>query len=136
MANASMPYGEYACQGILSGIKGRGEGRMGQKIYLPVPVSETVCGLLLALSLTSMVAARAPSANGVNFTLMVQCAFAARLTPQVFVSVKSPGSAPVNVMLMPISGVGRLLVRVTFLAALVVPTFCAAKVSEVGETAA
>lgn len=90
----------------------------------------------MALSLTFMVAARAPSATGVNFTLIVQCPFAGKLTPQVLVCVKSPGSAPVKVKLMPVSAVGRLLVRVTFLAGLVVPTFCAANVSEVGETAA
>jgi hypothetical protein len=53
--------------------------------YFPVPVSETVCGLLFALSFTSMVAVRVPFAEGVNLTLIVQCALAARLAPQVLV---------------------------------------------------
>ena len=39
----------------------------------------------MALSLTLIVALRAPFAEGVNVTLIVQCDFAARLLPQVLV---------------------------------------------------
>jgi hypothetical protein len=87
----------------------------------------------LALSLTFIVAVRLPVAAGVNLTEIAQWDFAARLAPQVFVCAKSPGTAPVNVMLI-VNAVERLLVSVTFLAVLVVPTVCAVNVKEVGET--
>lgn len=45
--------------------------------WVPVPVRPSVCGLLLALSLTLMVALRAPVAVGLKVTLMVQLALAA-----------------------------------------------------------
>ena len=105
--------------------------------HFPVPVSETVCGLLLALSLTFIVADRAPVADGVNVTLIEQCPFAGTLAPQVFDGeAKSPGLAPVKVTPEKVSAVLKLLVSVTTLAPLVVPTFCAANVSDVGETVA
>jgi hypothetical protein len=47
--------------------------------HLPVPVSETVCGLLLARSFMFIVAVRVPLALGENFTLMVQCDLAGTL---------------------------------------------------------
>ena len=56
----------------------------------PVPVSGTVRGLPLALSVTVMVPARAPVAVGVNVTLIVQVIPAASDVPHVFVSAKSP----------------------------------------------
>ena len=126
---------EILFERICSSLEGREQIREIYS-YLPVPVRETDCGLLLAPSLTSMVAVRAPRAEGVNFTLMVQCALGLRLRPQVFVCVKSPGSAPVKVTPEKVNVVVRLLVRVTFLATLVVPTFWAAKVSEAGEAVA
>src|SRR6266571_4339857 len=43
----------------------------------PVPVRLTVCGLPLALSLTAIIAVRAPAAVGLNVTLIVQWAPAA-----------------------------------------------------------
>src|SRR6266852_657936 len=104
--------------------------------YCPVPVTATVCGLLLALSDTVRVAVRAPVALGVNVTEMVHLPLACTLPSHVLVSAKSPGSAPANEMPLIVSVVGRLFVSVTFLAALVVPTVCAANVSEVGDTVA
>ncbi len=53
--------------------------------YFPVPVNETVCGLLLALSPMPIVAVRVPVAAGVNVTEMVHFALPARLAPQVLV---------------------------------------------------
>jgi len=52
------------------------ETRGGAK---PVPLSGAVCGLLLALSLTRSLPALAPIACGVNTTVTVQIAFAARM---------------------------------------------------------
>jgi len=51
----------------------------------PVPVSDAVCGLPLALSATEIDAVRAPDAEGLNVMLMEQLALAATLVPQVFV---------------------------------------------------
>jgi len=56
----------------------------------PVPVSGTVRGLPLALSVTVMVPVRAPIAVGVNVTLIVQVIPAGSDAPHVFVSAKSP----------------------------------------------
>jgi hypothetical protein len=57
---------------------------------VPVPVSETVRGLPLALSVIVMVPLRAPVAVGVNVTLIVQFMLAGTDAPHVFVSAKSP----------------------------------------------
>jgi hypothetical protein len=51
----------------------------------PVPVSVAVCGLLASLSETLSVAVTAPVAVGMNFTLMVQLAPAARDDVHAFV---------------------------------------------------
>jgi len=65
-------------------------------LYCPVPLAATVWGLLLALSDSVSVAVRVPFAAGLNVTEMVHLPFAGTLPAQVFVSAKSPGSAPVN----------------------------------------
>ena len=52
---------------------------------VPVPERLTVCGLPLALSAMLSVAERAPLAEGVKLTLMVQLAPAATELPQVLV---------------------------------------------------
>src|SRR5581483_4804265 len=91
----------------------------------PVPVRLTVCGLFGALSNTSSVAVRVPVAAGVNVTLMVQLPPAGTLAPQVLLGVaKSPGSAPLKLMLLMFNATLRLLISVTVCAALVVPTVC------------
>ena len=56
----------------------------------PVPVSGTVRGLPLALSVIVMVPVRTPVAVGVNVTLIVQVIPAGTDAPHVFVSAKSP----------------------------------------------
>ena len=88
----------------------------------------------MALSLTVMVAVREPVAVGVKVTEIVHWDIAGRLPPHVFVCAKSPGSSPMKVMLPIVNAVERLLVRVTILAGLVVPTVSAASVMEVGDT--
>src|SRR5215467_7773732 len=56
----------------------------------PVPVSVTLCGLALALSLKSSVPLRAPTAVGLKLTLMVQLVPAAKRDGQLLVWRKSP----------------------------------------------
>jgi len=53
----------------------------------PFPVKDTVCGLLLALSLTTTVPVREPVVVGLNTTLTVQFPPAGSDVPQVFVCV-------------------------------------------------
>lgn len=60
---------------------------------IPVPVRDTVWGLLLALSVIVRVPVRVPRVLGVNVTLTLHFAPAARDVPQVFVWVKSPDAA-------------------------------------------
>ena len=92
----------------------------------PVPLSATLCGLPAALSLMLTAPLRAPEADGAKVTLMVQLAPAANvlgLMGQVLVCAKSPALVPVTEMLVIVRAAVPLLVSVTVLAALVVPTF-------------
>ena len=56
----------------------------------PVPLSVTLCGLPVALSAIESVPVREPVVVGLNVTLTVQFAPAAKLVPQLFVCEKSP----------------------------------------------
>jgi hypothetical protein len=85
-----------------------------------VPVSETLCGLPLALSVTVSDALTAPGDEGVNVTLIVQLAPAARPVPQLFVCEKL---LSVVVTLEIVSAPVPVLLRVTCWAELGVPTF-------------
>ena len=85
-----------------------------------VPLKLTVCGLLLALSVTVRVPVTVPALAEVNVTLTVQLAPAARLAPQVLVWAKlALGEAA---MLEMLSEAVPELVTVTVCAALVTPT--------------
>ena len=82
----------------------------------PLPLSATVCGLLLALSARFSVAVRLPVAEGVNVTETVQLAPTARvegLSGQVLVRAKSPAFAPVTPTLLIASAAVPVLVTVT-----------------------
>jgi len=94
----------------------------------PVPVSETICGLPLALSAIEAEAVRVPVADGSKVTLIEQKALAAMLVPQVFVWVKSPEFVPVMVMPEMLKDAVPVLVTVMSCPALVVPTVCDGKV--------
>jgi hypothetical protein len=85
----------------------------------PVPLTGTICGLPMALSITSIVAVREPVVLGVNVTLMLQLAPPATLFPQLFVCAKSVESAPLTII--PFNSSARLpvLVSVITCAALV-----------------
>src|SRR5260370_42452234 len=65
---------------------------------IPRPLSETVCGLPMALSVKVMEPLRVPTAVGVKVTKMVQLPRAARLLPQLLVWAKSPLAAIVRLM--------------------------------------
>jgi hypothetical protein len=96
---------------------------------LPVPVRVEVCGLPTALSATLNDPVLVPVAVGVNVTLMVQLALAPRLVVQVVVETLK---SPVVEITMLFSATVCLLASVNTLAALVVPTFCAAYVAVAG----
>jgi hypothetical protein len=98
----------------------------------PVPVSETVWGLPVALSVIETLAVRVPAAVGVNVTLMLHVALAFTLLPQVLVWAKSPLLVPVMAMLVSERAAEPLLVKVTLCAALVVFTVWLAKVKLAG----
>jgi hypothetical protein len=87
---------------------------------VPVPVSAAVCGLLGLLSATLKVAVAAAAAVGVNVTLMVQAAPAARVVPQVVVSANKDADVPPMETAMAFKGEVVLLLRVTIFAGLVV----------------
>jgi hypothetical protein len=71
---------------------------------VPVPVSDTSCGLPVALSAIERFAVRAPVVVGVKVIDTWQLAFTAKVAVQVFCEMaKSPGLAPVFVMLLRVS---------------------------------
>ena len=80
---------------------------------LPVPVSDTVAGLLEELLLSENVPARVPDAVGTNWTLKVHDDFAASGLVQLFEpELKSPGFDPPNVGAENVSCAVPLLVNV------------------------
>lgn len=95
----------------------------------PPPLSATVCGELLALSVTVSVPVRVPAAVGVKVTEIMQLAPAAILGPQADVSAKSPEAATAVMLRAAVPE----FVRVTVWAALAVPTVSPANVRLAGE---
>jgi hypothetical protein len=87
----------------------------------PFPESGSCCGLLLASSVITKAADLAPSAPGEKVTLTVHDLFTNRVPPQVVVLEKSPGLVPVIAIEEMVTVPPARLVKVTFLAALVVP---------------
>src|SRR2546427_414264 len=93
---------------------------------IPVPASDTDCGLPGASSVMVTVAVRAPVAAGVNVTVKAQLADAATgpparghgATPEP-ATAKSPGFEPARAMLVMLRLAVPLLVRVTVCAVLV-----------------
>jgi hypothetical protein len=109
--------------------------RDGNGAPIPVPESEMICGLPSAFSAIVSVAARVPAAVGPKITLMLQLTPGATLAPQVSLSVKSPGFAPLTEITMFCSGVPPWEVRVTLCGALKVPTVWLGKLRLVGKRA-
>lgn len=99
----------------------------------PVPDNATVCGLLPAASENVSVAVSAPVVVGLNRTLTVQLAEAARLSPQeLSVIKKSAASSPDNATLSTAIGTAPPLVNVIDCDALEDPTAVVAKVTLAG----
>jgi len=98
-------------------------------MFAPVPVRGTTCGLPVALSLIVIVPAIAPEIVGMNLTVIVHCAPALRVLPQLFVSLKSPPGT----MLVMLKAADPVLVSFTVFDELVVFTCWALKVRLVGD---
>lgn len=99
----------------------------------PTPESDTVCGLLPALSVTVKVPVRVPSAVGVKTTSILQFCFAASVAPQGLVLVpcaKSPDVAMLEMLSVEVP----VLVTVTALPGLVAPMITVPQVSDDGDT--
>jgi hypothetical protein len=102
---------------------------------VPVPLTATLCGLPAALSLTAILAARVPVADGAKLTLIEQVAFTASVEGEMgqsVVIVKSPACAPAAAMLEIASGAVPVFFNVDDCAAPVVPTSCEPKPRLVG----
>ena len=96
---------------------------------VPVPLSDTVWGLPEALSVMETLPVSAPSACGVNVTLMAQLLLTASVPPQV---VEETAKSPLGVMLLMFSVPVPVFLSVTVLAALVSPSTTLPKDSDVG----
>ena len=70
---------------MLAKVKELGDRLTGPVADTPVPAKLTVCGLPVALSVIESFPVTLPVAVGLNVTLMVQLAPAARLVPQLLV---------------------------------------------------
>src|SRR5690349_10613412 len=111
----------------------------GSAAAAPVPVREMVWVPGESSSVTVTTAVLIPVADGLNDTVMLQlapgatCPVPAELM-QVDVPVKSDEFAPVSVILEMFSGAPPLLVSVTALLALVVPTAWLPKPNDVAES--
>jgi hypothetical protein len=90
---------------------------------VPVPVNDTCCGDVAALSVNTRFAIRFPVAPGVNVTVTRHLAPAATLVPQLFVTAKSAAFAPLAAMDVIVKAADPLLVRVTVWLALAVLMF-------------
>jgi hypothetical protein len=90
---------------------------------VPVPLKPTTWGLPLALSVSVRLPERLPVAVGVNVTLITQLLLAATgaLVLQV-VPLAAMAKSPVTAMLVKVRDAVPVLVTVSGLAALVVPT--------------
>lgn len=88
----------------------------------PVPDKATSCGLFEAESTKCKFAVREPVVVGVNCTETVHDVLIARLDPQPFTKLKSPGFAPVRDTTIPVSVAVPVLVRTTLIEPVLEPT--------------
>jgi hypothetical protein len=129
------------CGGLVDATIGAAKTRLaGDTVALgrlPVPDSNTVCGLLVALSVKLRVAARVPAAEGVNTTSMVQLAEAARALPHMLAEMaKSPALVPaIAAPAMEMTASPRFC-KVMICAGLLVPGLNAPNATEAGLAAA
>jgi hypothetical protein len=97
----------------------------------PAPLSDTVCGLLAALSVNVRVPVRVPNAVGVNVTFTLHFLPARNIPVHVFVEI---AKSPTIVMPLIVSVAVPVFTRVTDLAAPVVSMASLPKLSEVDES--
>jgi len=97
-----------------------------------VPDTTTCCDPVPALSVTIRFALDPPVAVGANVTLIVQFSSGSTVV-QLLVCLNSPAPAPPNVTLFTVSATAPVLVSITGVGLLLVPTVCAGKVTEAGE---
>src|ERR1700722_2627319 len=93
-------------------------GLMARSIVTPIPVSDTNCGLVMALSVIVIAPLRVPVVVGVKVIVIVQFLEPANTAGQLFFCAKSP----LDTILVMSSVAKPLLVRVTDCAGLVVAT--------------
>jgi hypothetical protein len=96
----------------------------GTGVEVPVPTSDTLCGLSVAVSVIERFAVRVPAAAGVNDTETVQLPPAGTVLgsrAQVVVSSKSPAFAPAKPILVMVSAALPVFVRVISWEGLLVP---------------
>jgi len=98
----------------------------------PVPLNATVCGEPVALSLMERAADSEPLETGVKMTLTLQLLPTVRVDPQVVVSLNDEAAVPAKAITMPLSVLPPLFVNITVCAAVELPRFVAAKLSDVG----
>lgn len=98
----------------------------------PVPDTVTCCEPVPALSVTIRFALKAPVAVGENVTLIVHICDGWTVL-QLLVCLNSPSSAPPRVTLFTVSATAPVLVSVTGVGLLLVPTVCEGRVKEAGE---
>ena len=104
---------------------------------VPVPVTATDCGLPPPVSLTSIVALRAPDAVEVKVTVILRLFLPPRVlggTGQALLAAKSAGLAPPTLMPVTVSGVEPLLFCTdTVCGELALPTVTEPKDNDAGE---
>jgi hypothetical protein len=101
----------------------------------PDPERVAVCGLLLAESVNTRLAVRAPEADGVKVMVTEQLDEAIKVEPHVLLVIaKSDALAPVMAMLLIVMADVPLLLNVTDFEELVEPIATLAKVTLVGDT--
>jgi hypothetical protein len=98
--------------------------------FTAVPVSVTVCGLPVALSVNEMEPVRVPAAVGLNVIWKVQGVPSTAMLGHC--AVVAPAKSPVVAMLLNVTATPPVLDAVTVCAGLVVPTVWLGKVSDVG----
>ncbi len=112
-----------------------------EAVFVPVPVSVADCGLLVSTSVKTSCADSADATEGVNVTLTVHDAPAARLAPQfppaaMAKSVAAAGGVVATTAMFVIErAVELLFVKVMVCGAVVAPTSCVPKSTFAGDTA-
>jgi len=102
---------------------------------VPVPLSEALCGLPGALSVTVRLALRTAATCGRNVIPTAQEADAANVAPQVFDAIaNSEALVPVSAMLLMVTVVVPLFLTVTVCVADVTKSRVTGNVTEVGES--